>query len=81
MQVKILKWGNSLALRIPRAFANEIKVSENSKVDLTIDKGMLKIEPIIEYEAPQLNDLLEKVNEDNIHYEIDTGKPRGKEVW
>lgn len=81
MQAKIQKWGNSLALRIPKAFAQEIKIAENSTVELNVEDGQINIKPIIEYETPKLDDLLDEVNESNIHYEIQTGKPQGKEIW
>jgi len=81
MNTKVLKWGNSLALRIPKAFARELNIEENSQVDMTLKDGLLNIEPIKEYETENLDELLDQVNEHNVHYVIDTGKPRGKEVW
>jgi len=81
MLIKVMKWGNSLALRIPHAFAREIRISENDKVNLTLEDGKLSIEPAPDYLSFDLKDLLEEVNEDNVHYEIDSGKPRGKEIW
>jgi antitoxin MazE len=80
MQAKIQKWGNSLALRIPQSFAREIRLKSGSSVDLTLDKGKLVIDPVqrLEYD---LDALLRKVSARNIHREVETGAPQGKEVW
>ncbi len=81
MMVKVLKWGNSLALRIPKAFAREIEIEENSSVNLTLVDGKISVEPVnMKYEY-KLDELIEQVNENNLHCEYDTGKPRGKEIW
>ncbi|MDW7739558.1 MAG: AbrB/MazE/SpoVT family DNA-binding domain-containing protein [Bacillota bacterium] len=81
MLVKILKWGNSLAIRIPKAFASEVKIKENSRVELTIENGKLSVKPVEDEQSYQLEQLLNQVNEENVHYEIDTGEPQGKEIW
>jgi antitoxin MazE len=80
MKLKIKKWGNSLALRIPRAFAMETNLHDNSVVELITRDGELVILPVIENEFT-LADLLEGVNGDNLHGEITTGTPVGAESW
>ena len=80
MKVQIQKWGNSLALRIPKSFAIESKVSSGSTVEVSLDKGKIVVTPIAEPEI-KLEDLLNKVSKRNIHAEIDSGSPLGKEVW
>ncbi len=80
MQTKIQKWGNSLALRIPKSFAINVNLRQNEPVDLTIDKEKIIITPIRGKEY-SLNDLLESVSENNLHGELDTGTPVGKEIW
>ena len=81
MMVKVLKWGNSLALRIPKAFAREIEIEENSSVNLTLADGKISVEPVSMNYEYSLDELIEQVNENNLHCEYDTGKPRGKEIW
>jgi len=81
MLVKVQKWGNSLAVRIPKAFAGEIKISENSSVNLTVLDGSISIKPVEDCYEYKLEDLVDQVNETNIHDEYDTGKPEGKEIW
>jgi len=80
MQTKIKKWGNSLALRIPKLFALDANLELNKLVDLSIDKHSIIITPIGEKEY-SLKKLLKGVSENNLHGEFDTGAPVGKEVW
>ena len=79
MQTKIQKWGNSLALRIPKAFALNINIRQNELVDLSIGDGRLIITPITEKKY-SLKELLAGVSKDNLHEEFDTGSPVGKEL-
>lgn len=80
MQTKIKKWGNSLALRIPKSFALHANLRQDGLVDISIDKEKIIITPIGEKEY-SLDELLECVSEDNLHGEFDTGVPVGKEIW
>ena len=80
MQAKIKKWGNSLALRIPKSFALNANLRQNKLVDLSIDKERIIITPIDEKEY-SLDELLESVSESNLHGEVDTGAAVGKEIW
>ena len=79
MQTTIKKWGNSLALRIPKLFAINANLKINKTVDISIDKGSIIITPINEKEY-SLEKLLKGVNKSNLHGEIDTGAPVGKEI-
>lgn len=79
MQTKVQKWGNSLALRIPKSFALDMNIKQNELVDLSIGDGKLIITPITEKEY-SLKELLAGVSEDNLHGEFDTGTPVGKEL-
>lgn len=80
MQTKIKKWGNSLALRIPKSFALNAKLKQDVLVDLSIDKERIVITLIDEKEY-SLDELLKGISESNLHGEIDTGAPVGKEIW
>ena len=80
MLTKVRKWGNSLGLRIPKAFAEEVSVEEGSTVDLRVADGQLVIRAV---EPPkyELSELLSEVSRENLHAETSTGRPRGREVW
>ena len=80
MVTKVQKWGNSLGLRIPRAFAEEAGVEAGSDVDLSLRDGALVVKPA-RRRTYRLTELLEKVTARNRHREVDTGGPLGREVW
>ena len=79
MKTTIQKWGDSLAVKIPRPFAEEIHLEENTAVDLTISSGRLVIVPT--EPAITLESLVEQITDENRHDEIETGKRVGNEVW
>lgn len=80
MRTRIQKWGNSLALRIPRPFAQETGLEQQSEVELTVVDGKLVVQPVPET-AWNLDDLLVRVTRENLPSEVDMGPPAGKEVW
>jgi len=80
MVTKIQRWGNSLGLRIPKSFAKDAGVEEGSPVDISVEGDRLVIRPI----RPSryvLKELVSKIREDNIHDEVPTGDPVGREAW
>ncbi len=79
MTARVQKWGNSLALRLPKAFVDEFQLERGSAVELRILDGRLVIET---HRPPQyrLEDLLTMVSKRNIHAEVKTGRPVGKEA-
>ena len=79
MKGRVRRWGNSLAVRIPMAFANEIHLTNNSEVEISLKNGVLQVEPVLE--EVDFEKLLEKVTEDNLHDLADFGMPHGKEIW
>lgn len=80
MRTRIQKWGNSLALRIPKPFAAEALIEQDSLVDLALLDGKLIITPVVE-PALTLDDLIAGITEENLHGEVDTGPPTGQEAW
>ena len=80
MQSRIQKWGNSLALRIPKAFAREIGLDRGMPVDVSLEDGRLVVAPIIQSRMT-LEQLLEQITQENVHHEVDAGPAVGEEVW
>jgi antitoxin MazE len=80
MVSNVQKWGNSLAVRIPRPFAAEIGIEEGSAVDVVVEDGGLVVRPRRAVKL-RLEDLLEGVTRRNAHAESDTGPAVGREVW
>jgi antitoxin MazE len=80
MKAKIQKWGNSLALRIPKPVADGLGLERDSLVELTMTKKTLIVAPAPKM-ARSLADLLQRVTRENIHGESDFGSPVGRETW
>jgi len=79
LKTRVQKWGNSLALRIPKSFAAEVGIDPDSSVEISLKDGKLVVVPS---EKPKftLKQLLAQVTEKNLHYEFDTGSAVGGEV-
>jgi antitoxin MazE len=80
VKTKVQRWGNSLAVRIPKSFAEEVGLVDGSPVDLRLVDGGLLVEPA-SARPPSLDELLDEVTESNLHGEVDTGSPQGSESW
>jgi len=78
--VRVQKWGNSLALRIPKPFAVDAGVEAGTVVDVSMSEGRLIAAPVRAQRA-RLRDLLDRVTKANLHDEVDTGVPAGREAW
>jgi antitoxin MazE len=79
MRAQIVGWGNSQALRIPRAVLDALKINEGDEVEMVAEDGKLTVHPL----NPKLTleSLVEGITPENRHGEIDWGKPVGNEVW
>jgi antitoxin MazE len=80
MLTKVHKWGNSLGVRIPKSFATEARFHEGVEIDLSLVNGNVVLRPVAR-PSYRLDDLLAGSTEQNIHAEIDTGSPVGREIW
>jgi len=80
MKTRIQKWGNSLALRIPRPFAEESNLREDSAVDISVRNGKLVVVPLKE-QTLTLEQLVDRITPQNRHTETETGEAVGNEVW
>ena len=78
MTATIQKWGNSLALRLPKALAQEAHMAEGSRVELvrTDDGVLVKAGRKPRY---RLSELLAGVTKRNVHSETDWGRSVGRE--
>ena len=77
--MRVTRWGNSLAVRIPKALAEQTDLREGSEVELSVIDGALTVRP--RGPAYSLEQLLDQVTPQNRHDEIDWGEPQGKEAW
>ena len=81
MKSQIQKWGNSLAIRIPKLFADEAHLEQNSSVDVSLVKGKIVVVPCNPQSKYSLDKLLAGVTKKNIHREIESGTAVGDEAW
>jgi antitoxin MazE len=79
METKVQKWGNSLGVRIPRSLAADVRLSVGSQVEIAAQDDAIVIRPVSRVRY-SLSDLLKRVNRRNLHGEVETGDPVGKEV-
>jgi antitoxin MazE len=80
MKSHIQKWGNSLSLRIPKAFANEVGLKQDDAVDISLSEGRIIVTPLGE-SSFTLSELLAGITAVNLHHEVDMGLPEGNEAW
>jgi antitoxin MazE len=78
MKGTVQRWGNSLAIRVPRAYARDLGVEEGSEVELRVDGPSLVVTPS---STPSLDALLAAITAENLHAEIDSGPGKGREAW
>ena len=79
MVTKILKWGNSLGLRIPKSFAKDLDIEPDSEVDITVKDGRLVVRPVPR-PAYALEELVAEITDDNLHEELGFGERAGRET-
>jgi antitoxin MazE len=77
MQSRIKKWGNSLSIRIPKVLAQKVGLTEGTPVELHLKDSAI----IIRKKRYSLEKLMSQVTPQNIHGEIDSGRPVGREEW
>jgi len=77
MEIEIKKWGNSLGVRIPKMMAKGLKITEGTIVNIEDINGKIIISP----GKNTLQNILNQINAENIHSEMDFGRPEGKENW
>ena len=75
--VQVGKWGSSLAVRIPKAIAEQCGISEGSAIEMDAESGRI----VMQKRSYGLNDMLGKITVDNLHGEQDFGASEGKEQW
>jgi antitoxin component of MazEF toxin-antitoxin module len=79
MSQAILKWGNSLAFRIPAAIAKQMEIDEGAQVEFRVDGKRLVIEKATEVPIFTRKDLVKALRKARKGL-VDLGSPRGKEI-
>jgi antitoxin MazE len=79
MRARIQRWGNSLAVRLPKSVAESVGLAEGSEVGVEQRDGELVLRPV--HRRYRLDELLAEVRPKQLHAEVATGAARGKEAW
>jgi antitoxin MazE len=77
-KAQLAKWGNSLAVRIPKAVAEEARMREGDSVVVEALDGRIEVRR--GEKIPTLEELVAKITPQNRHKETDWGPARGKEI-
>lgn len=80
MVAKAQKWGNSLAVRLPKSMAEECGIEADSAIEIIRQEDYIIIKSAKKKQI-SLAALLEGITEDNLHAEVPSGKPVGREAW
>ena len=76
----LAKWGNSLAVRLPRQIIETARLREGDPLNLSVGKdGAVVIRPT--RQKYRLEDLVAEISPGNRHDKTDWGKPLGNEIW
>ena len=75
----VAKWGNSLAIRIPKNIAEKIHLQEGNSISITVENNNIIITP----KAPKytLEELLTGASSEDFEGEYDWGEAVGEEIW
>jgi antitoxin MazE len=80
MKTQIARWGNSMAVRIPRAIAQEAKLRAGDHVEMAAEgSGVVRMRK--KKGKHSLKDLIRGITASNLHKETDWGGAEGQELW
>ena len=79
MTTQIAKWGNSLGLRLPKSVAQEARLDDGDRVEVSFKNGAIEIRP--SRPAYSLDRLVARITPRNRHGEDAWGGPAGHEAW
>jgi antitoxin MazE len=80
MKTQIAKWGNSIAVRIPKTVAQAAKLRLGDHLEMAVeDSGVVRMRK--KERTLSLKNLIHEITAENLHTETDWGEPQGKELW
>ena len=80
MKAQFSKWGNSIALRIPKGLAEELQVFDGKGADIQVRRGALVVTPVDAEPSYTIEALAALITPENIHGETETGGAVGNEI-
>jgi antitoxin MazE len=80
MKTTAQKWGNSLAVRLPKSVAVQVGLKAQDDLEIVVHDGNVVLKPHI-HRVYRLEDLVKRITSKNVHGEIEVGNPTGREIW
>jgi antitoxin MazE len=77
MRTQVARWGNSLAVRLPRQVAESAGLGEGASVDIDVVDGVVRVSPA--RPSYSLAELLAGVTPENLPESFDD-RPQGREL-
>jgi antitoxin MazE len=78
MKTQMVKWGNSLAVRIPKPVVEEARLKEGDSLEIEAAEGRVELRRATK--IPTLAQLVSQITPENRYAEISAGAEVGKEV-
>ncbi|MBZ5607971.1 MAG: AbrB/MazE/SpoVT family DNA-binding domain-containing protein [Acidobacteriia bacterium] len=79
-ETMVSKWGNSLAVRIPKSIAKQARLNEGDWLALVLERdGSIKLRST--RRKYELSELVSRITSKNRHPATEWGRPQGKESW
>ena len=79
MPLRVARWGNSLAVRLPKPIAEQAGLDEGTQIEVTVENGKLIVTAT--RQDPTLEELAAGITPENRYEETDWGRPAGREAW
>ncbi len=80
MKMTVQKWGNSLAIRVPKRVAVQVGLKAQDDLEIEVQDGNVVLKPQLR-RVYRLGELVKKITPKNLHSEIDTGSRISREIW
>ena len=80
MKTTAQKWGNSLAIRVPKSVALQVGLKEQDDLEIEVQDGNVVLKPYVR-RVYRLEDLVKQITLKNVHGEVETGTSVGREIW
>lgn len=77
VKAQVVKWGNSLAVRIPKGVAEDARMREGDSIVIEASEDHIELRRA--ERIPTLAELVAQITPENRHGEVATGPDRGKE--
>ena len=75
--LQVGKWGSSLAVRIPKAVAEQCGISEGAAMEMDVQSGRI----VMWKRNYDIEDMVNRITAGNLHPEEDMGPSQGNERW